>query len=564
MWQFDEALSAFKDTLLALGQRGPSFFWTDKPMCDWLYFVRALPSLADKFYALCGTLAAARDDVGVFDRVPPGLQPFDDCGALRRLSVMSVKGARERFITIHNTIVDAKAAGFTAVASIDAEWCYGETRGVRIFQLAYRNSDGEICVDIFQCREKAAPADKKALQLLLMDDDITFVGRGVKEDLRRVNTTVFQGACFRNVSKVNAVDLGLFARKRDVVDTGAAGLQRLTACALSEHLPKPAEDRGSDGSAANLSDAQKRYAALDVVAGVRVYLHLGTLPDLSERVRKTSVHVGMAVDLAPEAGLHGVGVCALNTVVATGKVVQVRGDWDAPDFVAVGGRRERRKITPAKIPLKGVKRRVVVEVRAADVQAPGFCVSGLTLAPKDSARAGAVEQVTVGHLSTAAEKNDGGDSVFTVPVPLKSLRQHVEGAHVRVFAPTPNAEAAMRDAARDSADTQYRRERGAEERVNEGDDEEDVPYEVEMARGGSERAKQRVELRRAAEFAQGRGDMEWGADKRVKLSAVPVDIVDKFHCVLGDAFHYMDRPYVPVHHTFKKVCLLRAAVIVRH
>ena len=63
------------------------------------------------------------------------------------------------------------------------------------------------------------------MQALQMDTDITYVGRGVKEDLRRINTTVFDGGCFRSVKKVSTVDLGVLSGERDAGDSGSAGLQ---------------------------------------------------------------------------------------------------------------------------------------------------------------------------------------------------------------------------------------------------------------------------------------------------------------------------------------------------
>ena len=38
-----------------------------------------------------------------------------------------------------------------------------------------------------------------------------------------------------------------------------------------------------------------------------------------------------------------------------------------------------------------------------------------------------------------------------------------------------------------------------------------------------------------------------------KLNEQPANIVDKFQSVLGEAFHLMDRPKVPVKHTYKRV-----------
>jgi len=43
-----------------------------------------------------------------------------------------------------------------------------------------------------------------------------------------------------------------------------------------------------------------------------------------------------------------------------------------------------------------------------------------------------------------------------------------------------------------------------------------------------------------------------GPNATVPLDAPPAEIIDIFSSVLGDAFHFMDRPKVPIHHEYKK------------
>ena len=56
-------------------------------------------------------------------------------------------------------------------------------------------------------------------------------------------------------------------------------------------------------------------------------------------------------------------------------------------------------------------------------------------------------------------------------------------------------------------------------------------------------------LRASAEAAQGDN---YSVAFDALLGAAPANISDKFSSVLGDGFHFMDRPKVPIHHECKK------------
>ena len=50
----------------------------------------------------------------------------------------------------------------------------------------------------------------------------------------------------------------------------------------------------------------------------------------------------------------------------------------------------------------------------------------------------------------------------------------------------------------------------------------------------------------------GHGSAQADAAAGAHLDAAPDTITDAFSCILGDGFHFMDRPKVPVHHDAKK------------
>ncbi len=63
-----------------------------------------------------------------------------------------------------------------------------------------------------------------------------------------------------------------------------------------------------------------------------------------------------------------------------------------------------------------------------------------------------------------------------------------------------------------------------------------------------------IEMIRAVCNAVESGSCNWQDDK---LGRTPVNISDDVSCILGDGFHFMNRPKVPIHHESKKGYFLR-------
>jgi hypothetical protein len=122
--------------------------------------------------------------------------------------------------------------------------------------------------------------------------------------------------------KHNITNIGLFARRRDIVHSGNVGLQLLVKRLLNYHLPKNDEDIFSDWNKKDLTIEQIAYAAKDALAHLEVYEALMELPDLNLRFKKENVVIGGKVDIVPRSGSCS-NVSSMATRAATGVVVDL-------------------------------------------------------------------------------------------------------------------------------------------------------------------------------------------------------------------------------------------------
>ncbi len=97
--------------------------------------------------------------------------------------------------------------------------------------------------------------------------------------------------------KETIINLGQYARKLDVVQSGAVGLKELTKIVLGFHVDKNADDTFSNWNADDLTAKQVKYSLFDVDASLRVYDKLRQKPDLTVRLTMEGVIVGKMVDL---------------------------------------------------------------------------------------------------------------------------------------------------------------------------------------------------------------------------------------------------------------------------
>ena len=115
----------------------------------------------------------------------------------------------------------------------------------------------------------------------------------------------------------SVINLGTYARTRDVVQNGNVGLAELSKIVLKVTLDKRCLDPVSDWGQKELTDSQVRYAALDAIMSLLIYQELEKLPDLTQRYAIKDVVVGTPINLVP---IHG-SVASMATRAATGIIV---------------------------------------------------------------------------------------------------------------------------------------------------------------------------------------------------------------------------------------------------
>lgn len=90
------------------------------------------------------------------------------------------------------------------------------------------------------------------------------------------------------------LELGSFAKSKDIVRDGRAGLADLCEAVLGKRLPKPPEIRISDWEVPQLSDDQQRYAALDAFVSLEIYQRICSNESCVNNSRKLAANELMA------------------------------------------------------------------------------------------------------------------------------------------------------------------------------------------------------------------------------------------------------------------------------
>ena len=180
-----------------------------------------------------------------------------------------------------------------------------------VIQLAYEHADGKIRALVVQLKGKTL---HPRLLALLGDPTITFCGSNVSADLKKLGKDF---GCQRTTQRAQRVNLGMMARKSDVVPSGMVSLDRLVAVCLGQRLEKDPSVRLSLWSSPRLTPMQVKYAALDALKSLEVYFHLLPLPDLTVRLASGATdgwfqqyHKAFAGEV-PRAGA---ACCAADTV----------------------------------------------------------------------------------------------------------------------------------------------------------------------------------------------------------------------------------------------------------
>ena len=395
--QFTRAIAAFKDTAHKYGQPWVDLLFTDKPGDDKAYFSGILPGL--------------RATQERLDQMAP--PPAADENMLPTCTIDESRCQVLKTAAEINTKVDAMRNQVAALPahlrtiSIDAEWDIHKnaqgfivrTGTVAIIQLGY-------------CLEEGGAANALILKVhgmkklpdrllgLLADKNITFTGRAIGADFKRIGRDF---NCMAKVLQVRnqhrQIDLGVMARKRDVVQSGVVTLDRLVAVVLEERLPKdPLVRCSNQWSAKVLSAEQVMYAALDVIKPLEVYFKLTLKPDLTMRLKAAEATVGVVADVVPSHG--SVAILATRAAVV---MIEEPAAWTTP-----------HGCKPPMLNETAARRRVLV----TEVLAPSLVVPGVKKHSKPMCL------------------GDFGPPPFLMMLPLNMLKVHVNG-DVRV---TPASE----------------------------------------------------------------------------------------------------------------------------
>jgi hypothetical protein len=547
--QLTPSLAALLNTHKELGQETPELAYSDNPGRDQKYLLAEVASLRatqDRLdrYAEQSNQQRRQSSGGTTDST--GTVPVVDVDmGPNTTNAMNTAAAStddlESWIKIAsatteiNGMCDAlrehlenEHQGLQKVLALDIEWDTKKNRQgmvikserTSLIQLGYEDSSGgHIRALLFQVSRLKRLPDR--LAALLRDQDITFVGAGVSGDLKKIGRDFDCGGL---VSKTNFVNLGSFARERDVVQNGCTGLDTLSDLVLNERLDKSADVRLSDWSSVNLSHRQKKYAGLDATKSLQVYLALLQLPNLTSRLSSDKAMSNLKVDIVPAHGTTG-SVGDLATRAAIGTILEDQR------YVSPTG------FTPSQFRVNKRTSRVIL---VTEVLSPSLLLKEL----KDRN----------GRKPCLA---DFGPAPFKMILPLNMLKNHVASDHVRNFdTPAVDIRTSRRITA-PAASTDIRHQDNRLDKTSDTDisssvlfdsqDDEEYDLQEDLVPDEHINIVQRAEL--VATTAE-QGNRQ--AMQCEHLDAPPDEIDDCFSAIVGDPFHGIQRPKVPIKHDYKK------------
>jgi len=363
------------------------------------------------------------------------------------------------------------------------------------------------------------------LVALFEDSTVIFLGAYVGGDFAKIGRDLKCQPIIKNIAHI--VNLGSYARKRDVVQNGTVTLDELVKIVLCETLEKNPTVRLSKWSVTKLTKAQIEYAALDAIKSLEVYVKLQQLPDLSLRLSKEDAIPGSIVDVVPS---HG-NVSSMATRAAWGTLVDDKYCRLPLNF------------TPSRVK-RGASTRVV---KIEHVTAPHLFVPGIKNSRGNHACLG-----------------DFGDPPFSILLPIKMMKKHIDDnsirntppAHDHVDESTANVTepAAILDMRLSQEEDCQDFDTSSETLETEIEIDDEAEFDDVVDEMSRDLTSEDIEHLKAITILS-----EAAAENRVVLKCEGLDdppqaseIKDVFSSILGDGFHYIDRSKIPVKHEYKK------------
>jgi hypothetical protein len=299
--------------LLVLKEHGlnPSFVFTDVPGRDRGFLQDLFPSLRE---GVSSTSFQERSDM-------PSDMPLLPLRG--EIMYIHTQAAAEAALTLLGERLDGEADVEKRVISIDFEWPVydgGRRSGrVSVISMASDVQDEPIVLHIARMRSTRLFFDN--LKNLLRREDVAFTGRCIASDFTKLRGDYPD----HEIQVAHVVDCGTMAVHRGVTKRilGHTTLQALSGTSLGLYVPKPAHIRVGEVfddqvNARELDQEARVYCARDSEAGLRLYHHYRTMPDLTIRAHASYLQPGMRVDIMPQA-------TTATEPIAEGTVVQLGG-----------------------------------------------------------------------------------------------------------------------------------------------------------------------------------------------------------------------------------------------
>lgn len=594
--QMRAPIKAFLATMNTYGQPDVDLLTTDNPYFDKSFFHEVIPSLKN---------AELRFNT---DLPCQARGPAVSVLHATRYQTLNQTQAINAKITAVRAQMAVQPRG-DQVVGLDAEWDTfkskdGMVRGrgtVAVIQLSYRlTSDAEVKCLVLQVHgRKTLP---QSLLDWFADRHVTWTGRNVGGDIAHIGRDFKCRKITDRMRRDSVCELGDMARRRDAVPKGSASLQTLVEVVLHEKMDKSPSLRLCEWSSKILTTQQQEYAALDAIKSLEVYFQLIKRPDLSTRLAPSDVQEDVAVDVVPGHGC--VSVMATRGAIGT---VQEQTPWKpphnmspallnptrarclvkvtsvlAPGLVVPGMKKHGSAVTLGDfgappfcvmLPLKMLKEHVAsdnIRVSGNNVAAPVQGAPGGEGAVGDEGGAGVGG---AGGLVAGAHAAAGGSGGHRGAGGAGSQGAHVSGARRSqdgARAGEGNAQASDVGGAASPAEGGNDSGAGSVQPTatdaNTGNDSgdpgggnaEDEDDDDAMTAGPNDDGDADLHVPSAQDVAmllasrEAAAAAQWRQELEKLLGKAPHSIRDTFSSVLGDGFHFMDRPKVPVHHECKK------------
>lgn len=260
--QMKPSLEAYRNTSTAFGFAHPTTIYTDNPMRDRVFFLGEFESLRNEQARLDSTVVQPTATGGI----PP--YPYDTGTPLLKI----VTTVKETDIAVPAMLqLMNKECGL----AVDCEWKVEhnsagrpvKTHKIALLQFAYCNANDNDAIHYLFVRTHRTSQLSKSLLSLFSDNSFNIVGVNVSADLKKVQRDFGINSADQALRKrkpETIINLGLYARRRDVVQDGSVGLQHLAKTVLNYHIDKNDEVIFSNWNSDRLSPEQTKYALIDV------------------------------------------------------------------------------------------------------------------------------------------------------------------------------------------------------------------------------------------------------------------------------------------------------------